>query len=176
MNSPSLLIDVRSILESLGETIELDVDVALPTLALGSEEFVPTGDARLVGSMTNTGAGVVLSATLDVSLRAECCRCLKEFVLPVSVRVDGFYVAHGSERDLPAEQEVGFIDSGGVDIMHAIVSALTLELPYAPVHDEDCRGICPTCGVDRNDATCGCAPEFVSSPFSGLKDLFPSDE
>lgn len=176
MNNQSLLIDVRSILESLGETIEIDADVALPTLVLGTEEFVPVGDARLVGSVTNTGAGVVLAATLDASFRAECCRCLQEFVLPVSVQVDGFYVAHGSEHDLPEEQEVGFIDAGGVDIMHAIMSALTLELPYAPIHDENCLGICPTCGVDRNETTCDCAPEFVSSPFSALKDLFPSDE
>jgi len=176
MENPSFLIDVRSILADLGETIELDADVALPTLALGSEQFVPVGDAHLLGVVTNSGAGVVLAATLAVSLRAECSRCLKEFVLPVSVQVDGFYVAHGSEHDLPEEQEVSFIEAGAVDIMHAIISAITLELPYAPLHDENCLGICPTCGVDRNETECDCAPEFTSSPFSALKDLFPSDE
>ncbi len=176
MERPSLLIDVFSIIEDLGQTIEVDTRVTLPTLVVGSEEFVPVEDAALEGTLTNTGAGIVFAGRLSVELHAVCSRCLREFVLPVTVEVDGFYVAHGHEEDLPEEQEVGFVESGSVDVMDAVLSALTLELPFAPVHDEECKGICPTCGADLNEGPCDCAPPLKDSPFAGLKELFPDGE
>jgi uncharacterized protein len=34
--------------------------------------------------------------------------------------------------------------------------AIVLELPMAPLCRDDCRGLCPQCGADRNEADCGC--------------------
>lgn len=176
MKEPSYSIDVRPILEDLGETIDLDVVIPLPTLVVGYEEFVPRAGAQLTGTLTNTGAGVVLLAQARVPLQAECSRCLREFELQVEVNVDGFYVAHGAEAGLPEEQEVAFIEGGSVDIMGAIVSAVALELPFAPLHDENCLGICPVCGADRNESPCNCELDSAESPFAVLRGLFPPEE
>ena len=36
--------------------------------------------------------------------------------------------------------------------------AVLLELPLAPLCSEDCRGLCPQCGINRNVADCECVP------------------
>jgi uncharacterized protein len=43
-----------------------------------------------------------------------------------------------------------------------------LELPIAPVCKEDCKGLCPTCGQNRNEVDCGCAPRAGHPAFELL--------
>lgn len=173
MDEPSYTVDVRSILEDLGSTIELDADVDLPTIVLGEQEFAPVGPGRLVAVITNTGAGVVVSGSLEITFTAVCSRCLREFPLSLSTPVEAFFVAPGEDHDLPEEQEVGIIREGSVDLMEQIIASLALELPFAPLHAEDCPGICPQCGADLVDGPCGCEPDHSDSPFAALKDLLP---
>jgi uncharacterized protein len=36
---------------------------------------------------------------------------------------------------------------------------------------EDCQGLCPTCGVNLNQTTCHCAEDTVDPRLEKLKDL-----
>lgn len=177
MSAPeSYRVDVGEILEEFGTPIVLDAALDLPLLVVGSEEFAPTAPAHLDITVTNTGAGIVASGTVALSVRATCSRCLAEFVLPVSAEVDGFFVEPGAEDSLPEEQEFGFIEEGTIDLMEPILTALALELPFAPLHDPECAGICPACGGDRNITQCDCAPMAAPSPFEALKGLLDGQE
>jgi uncharacterized protein len=176
MDAVGYSVDVRSILEGLGETIALDSGVELPVITLGSETFTPLRPAKLVVDITNTGAGIVVSGTVVAELEAVCSRCLREFALPVTAPVEGFYIAPGHEHEIPEEQEIAYITEGSIDLMEQIIAALALELPFAPVHAEDCPGICPQCGTDLVDGPCECGDDHTDSPFAALKDLLPPDQ
>lgn len=175
MHEGSYEVDVRSILEDLGGIIQIDAEVQLPPLLLGDEEFAPAGPARILLSITNTGAGIVASGTVHADVHARCSRCLREFVLPVTGDVEGFYVKAGAEHELPEEQEYGFVREGAIDLTDALLAALALEVPFAPVHASDCAGICPTCGVDLNEGACSCPSPATDSPFAALEVLLPDD-
>ena len=43
-----------------------------------------------------------------------------------------------------------------IDLGPLVRDAIVLELPMAPLCREDCAGLCPQCGADRNDGECGC--------------------
>ena len=51
---------------------------------------------------------------------------------------------------------------------------LALALPVAPVHDENCKGLCPVCGNDLNSDPCDGHEDGLDSPFAVLKDLLDS--
>jgi uncharacterized protein len=176
MNPASYLIDVRDLLEDLGATLQVDARVSVPDIVLGLDSYTPVGPAHLVGTLTNTGAGIVLDGTVNVVVTAVCSRCLEEFPLPVAGEVEGFYVSHGHEHDLPEEQEYALIGEGSVDVMDAVIAALALAMPFAPVHADDCPGICPQCGADLAVDPCECGPDLSSSPFAALADLLPGEE
>lgn len=165
------VVDVRSLLEDLGASIRVDADVDLAPLELGTERFCPTRASRLEATVTNTGAGIVVSGTISAEFSSTCSRCLVEFPLPVVGDVEAFFVPHGRDEDLPEEQEFGYIEEGAIDLMPAMLAALALETPIAPVHAEDCPGICPTCGKDLNEGPCDCEPDTSLSPFAALKDM-----
>jgi uncharacterized protein len=176
MDTPGYAVDVRSILEDLGGSFVLDSRVELPTIVLGAESFTPLQPAQLTADITNTGTGVVASGTITAVLEATCSRCLRVFPLTIVAPLEGFYVAPGHDDEIPEEQEVGPIFEGNIDLMDQILSALALELPFAPLHSEECPGICPRCGADLVESPCGCQPVVADSPFAVLKDLLPSDE
>ena len=44
-----------------------------------------------------------------------------------------------------------------IDLGPLVRDAIVLDLPAAPLCREDCRGLCPQCGADRNEGDCSCA-------------------
>jgi uncharacterized protein len=53
---------------------------------------------------------------------------------------------------------------------------ISLALPVKPLCREDCAGLCPRCGADRNETACGCTETVRSSPFAALAALRDEEE
>ncbi|KAF0208070.1 MAG: hypothetical protein FD171_1227 [Actinobacteria bacterium] len=166
------LVDIKSILDELADSVVVDVEFPLEPLVIGTESFVPVSRARVEVTVTYTGTGqVVALGRVEVDVSTHCSRCLTEFTMTASGDVEGFYVKPGHDDEIPEEQEVEFITDRSIDILPAIRSALILELPFAPLHDESCPGICLTCGADLADGACDCEPVRADSPFAALQGL-----
>ncbi len=171
-------IDIASLLEDLGQSASVEGEFALDHLAVGDEVFHLTEPATFSVELTNTGGGIVATGTVGARTSAACSRCLEPFELEIDAQVEGFYVQHGHEHDVPEEQEIEpVLPDGTIDLAPALQAALTLEAPFAPVHDESCAGLCPVCGANLNEEQCGCHSELESTrPFAGLRDLLGDDE
>jgi uncharacterized protein len=48
---------------------------------------------------------------------------------------------------------------------------ILLEAPLAPLCRPDCAGLCPTCGIDLNSATCDCVTAVVDPRWEALSQL-----
>jgi uncharacterized protein len=82
-----------------------------------------------------------------------CRRCSVEVLGIADVRVDERFVDHPE----PGDDEAYLIENDFVDLAPMVHDAILLELPLAPLCREDCQGLCPYCGIDRNEASCSCA-------------------
>lgn len=171
----SYKVDLSTIREVTGAQLHVSGSVELPPLTVGDETFTFTRPVDFDATLTNTSAGIVASGEVRATVTAVCSRCLEPFESPLTGEIEGFYVPGGRQEGIPAEQAVEPVSEGRVDLMPAILTALAVEAPFAPLHAEDCKGICPVCGADRNVEECGCEPEAVASPFDALKGLFPED-
>ncbi|TLM79468.1 MAG: DUF177 domain-containing protein [Actinobacteria bacterium] len=166
----SLTVDVTPILEVTGGSVDVETGYDIPSLVVGDETFTARGPVSVAATVTNTGAGFVASGSVTFPATAQCARCLKDFELDLSGEVEGFYVRHGHDRDLPDDQEFGYVEDGAVDLGAAIESALALEAPFAPLHSADCKGLCPECGADLNEGPCACPrDEDADGPFAALQ-------
>jgi uncharacterized protein len=168
--------EVRSLLESLSTSRNVRGEFVAPDIELGGQIYRFDGPIAFDVTLTNTGAGVVASGTATADVRTPCVRCLCDTCLPLEAEIDGFYVRPGHEDEFPEEQEVELIgDDSEIDLEPAITQSVVVELPFAPLHDPDCKGICPACGADRNTTDCGCGSPAAPSPFDVLKQLKDSD-
>jgi len=170
-------VEIRSILESLSASRDVSGSLVAPDVALGRQDYSFDGPISFDVQLTNAGSGVVLSGEARARVVTPCVRCLTDFTTDVVAEVEGFYVRPGHESEFPEEQEVEFIaDDSTIDLEPAILQSVVVELPFAPVHDVECKGICPVCGADLNVAECGCAAGPAGSAFDALRDLDLEEE
>ena len=97
--------------------------------------------------------GVSVTGTITAPWAAVCRRCLAPAAGTVVVPVREIYT-DGGDGD-----ETYPLEGDDLDLEPLVHDAVLLELPPAPLCRADCAGLCPTCGVNRNDGECGCRPE-----------------
>lgn len=69
------------------------------------------------------------------------------------------------------ELDAGWYNGPQIDLTRYLREVVALGLPVQPLCREDCRGLCPQCGVDRNKESCDCREASASSPFAALRGL-----
>jgi uncharacterized protein len=123
---------------------------------------------------------VVVRGTLQSAVRLTCSRCAEEFEQPLSSPLEAVYLPMhetSSERANELEQggaEVYSYAEQVIDIAEMVRDKLLLSVPLQPHCMAGCKGLCPSCGVNRNAVGCQCAEEKLGSPFELLKSLrFP---
>lgn len=107
------------------------------------------------------GRSLVARGTVATAWAAECSRCLRPIRGEVVTEVRELFedpVALGNEADgsTAGDEEIYPLHGEQVDLEPLARDAILLALPPAPLCAEDCAGLCPVCGADRNDAECGC--------------------
>ena len=74
-------------------------------------------------------------------------------------------------RARPLEGETYPLDDDTLDLEPLVRDALLLELPLAPLCTEDCAGLCPSCGADRNETQCDCRVDDTDPRWAALRSL-----
>ncbi len=119
---------------------------------------VATVDARLEW----VNDGVLATGTAATAWMGLCRRCLKP--------VDGRVEAEFQELFEPhaRDGETYPLKGDRMDLTPMVREALLLELPLAPLCGDDCAGLCPTCGADRNAGPCACPPAAGDDRWAAL--------
>ena len=126
---------------------------------------------------TRTISGVLVDATVSGSVEMACMRCLKPATQHISMHIwDEFHsqieVNTGTPLPKPDEEDPFFIDElHMLNLEEAIREYALLELPMRPLCAEDCKGLCPHCGADRNTETCLCEEVQGDERFAALRSL-----
>jgi len=127
--------------------------------------------------ITRTGKAYLIQGSLQTLLRLRCARCLEEFPYPLSSAFDlSLHSAKGTsfeeEVELDAEDmESNFFEGGEIHLSEVACEQIFLEIPFQPLCSEDCKGLCPQCGRDRNLSSCDCSQEDWEAGFSVLRKL-----
>jgi uncharacterized protein len=128
-------------------------------------------------TLTHQGLELQVRGTVTTEIRYQCARCLKEFARPLGVGYDLLYLPQrdwkeDEEIELKYEDmEVGFYDGIRLDVDLMTLEQIELAMPMKFVCREDCRGLCPVCGADRNEATCQCKVEPSDSRLAVLQNF-----
>ncbi|MDT5023516.1 MAG: hypothetical protein QOI33_4040 [Mycobacterium sp.] len=92
--------------------------------------------------------GVLVSGTVAAPVTGECSRCLTPFEEHIEVGLTELFAYPDSLTEATTEEdEVGRVVGDTVDLEQPIIDAVGLELPFAPVCQDECPGLCPSCGV-----------------------------
>jgi uncharacterized protein len=66
-------------------------------------------------------------------------------------------------------------ESGNIDLSELARETFFLNVPMAHLCREDCKGLCPKCGADRNETDCGCILKEKDPRWKALEGFFDED-
>jgi uncharacterized protein len=172
-------------LQLVDEPLEIDI-----AIAPGEVEFAP--DITQTSPLKMKGRAELLvehrghkDVVEDIRLRAhfagkfeiQCARCLDAVKTPISgsfdlifrpTNVDNESGEHAITED---ETEIGYYEKSGLRLEDAVREQVLLGLPGRTLCREDCKGLCPSCGVNRNTTACDCADKPADPRWKALAGL-----
>jgi uncharacterized protein len=141
------------------------------------ERVLISGPVTFSGNVRVAGTEVFLDGNIEAQVEVECDRCLK----PVSVVVrpefsleymsEGDYESTGVAELTEDLMAVSVFDGESIDVDEVVKEQLLLAVPSRTLCTEECKGICPGCGVNRNAVECNCEQSEIDPRWAALKDL-----
>ena len=174
-----LVLDVASLRE--GAT-RLDRQIAPETMPR-EEDYRVLAPVVLEAIANRTRVQVGVAGQATTTLELSCSRCLEGFPVPVTAAFDLTYLPSDQAPPGGGEVEVGdedintaYYQHGEIDLAELIHEQLYLVLPMKPLCKDDCQGLCPVCGTNRNTTACTCEATWTDPRLAGLKALLNEND
>jgi uncharacterized protein len=125
--------------------------------------------------------GVLVSGSASAELVGECARCLEPIEEMTHVRFQELFVyddVRHDPQDADLDDEVSRLEDDLLDLEPLLRDAVVLALPFRPLCEEDCPGLCIECGARLADDPEHAHEEPIDPRWAGLtalKDVVPQD-
>jgi uncharacterized protein len=160
-----LLVNASELLRRPGAERTIDLQLTTAELGLAAQRFHPDDLVSVDLRLESLTDGIVVLGSIDVPWHGNCRRCLRELSEHARSDVDELYQVVVTNPD--AFEIVG----DQLDLMPMVRELALLDAPESPLCRADCGGLCPTCGINLDEATCSCETPAQSSPWDVLDRL-----
>ena len=135
----------------MSRTVPAPADLGIEVLRVPEDSPVEL-DLRLEAVME----GILVSGSVRGGAVGECVRCLEEVVEDIDVPIQELYAyperaVAASDAGDDDEDEVRELDGDLIDVEPAIRDTVVPALPFQPLDDPDCPGLCSECGARLAD-------------------------
>jgi len=158
------LVQVAGLRRQPGGRRSAAISAPVDELFVSSARVSDGAEVGFEGELEAVAGGVIVHGRVRAPWEGTCRRCLAAARGELDVEV----------RELASEDpdpELGYaLTPDWLDLEPIVHDACILELPLAPLCVDDCRGLCPDCGANRNVEAC--SREAPSDPrWAALADL-----
>ena len=162
------------------EGLDIDEVVNGEILAIDPEELSTEEAGRFKAHVERSeDLSLHVRGHLRLKTSGPCARCLADTPLDLDQELDLFFLPesktvaeHDDEEGAELQDRdlvVTFYRGDTLDLGGMVREQVLLAQPMKRLCREDCKGVCPSCGADRNLTNCGCPKEAISTtPFSSL--------
>ncbi|MFA5166955.1 MAG: DUF177 domain-containing protein [Candidatus Omnitrophota bacterium] len=134
---------MKLVLSELQEGVPIPVEGSYDakTIEVEFPDMLYTEPILLAGEAEKSGGMLRLQGVLTTAVRRICGKCLKEKNERLSFEIDWIFDLLGKDTIEPLEN---------------VRELLIVEHPLVHLCKANCRGLCPSCGIDLNEGTCNC--------------------
>ena len=169
-----MIIDLTTVVARL-KAIELRFEPNEIDLEIDGTKLA--GEANFFGETERVDDKAHVRGTINAAVLIDCTRCLEPVARDFDIIFDDVFV---DPSDEPAEAEI-ILDpdsldesvaiDGKIDLAEVVREQIILALPDQVYCRDDCKGLCPECGSNRNLIDCRCTEEEIDPRWSALKKL-----
>ena len=171
-----MLINLTDYFEVVGKDAKISVPFEADVLDNDYQKYPIEEKEDCVLHVVNVGNGkLTLEGSMNVTLKGSCDRCLEDVKIFVPVEFNYTVAKPDGFHELEEDQDL-FMDGYMLDAETLIYNELIMSLPMKVLCKDDCKGLCPVCGSNRNVKECGC-DTFVPDPrLAAITDIFNANK
>jgi uncharacterized protein len=175
----STFIDFETIDERGPQTYDASVDITAKDV--DREEVTSLADVSIHAEARkgDLDGEYLADGTVSFTADLECSRCVESYPF---ANTSAFHVRFRPRPEASEEnEEVEIADSEELDVefysertiplRDLALEQIQLTLPMKPLCDENCLGLCPTCGANRTGQACSCEESIVDNRWGALKSI-----
>ncbi|MGA7756826.1 MAG: DUF177 domain-containing protein [Ilumatobacteraceae bacterium] len=147
-----------------------DVDVVVEAVPLDALHERLDGDVHVELRLEALNDGIKVTGTVSARWATVCRRCLADVAGVARGDVDELYQIQ------PLDPDAYLIEDGQLDLVPLVRETVLIELDLERQCRDECAGLCPVCGVDRNTTECDCDPTVRDDRWAALEGFVPDDE
>lgn len=162
-------LDMKGIFDGSVFDIDFDEFVELDSSKVGEKVKSPV---NVKGSIYNTEDGIFLTGKVYTRYVDECARCLAETEVIIESDISARLVQELGPIDDEDDELYIVCTKEEIFIEDALSDIIVTSLPMKVICSEECKGLCPKCGIDLNKGSCDCEVDNVDPRLAKLKEFF----
>jgi len=150
---------------------------------LGSEYLPDNIDIQITDPIVYSGetykvdGEYILHVDISFNFETNCDRCLKTISKSINTVLNGRLESKSKDHNEEDQYyDDIYYDRNLLNLDEYILSQVVSSLPMKVLCDKDCKGLCPTCGIDLNEQSCDCINDLIDPRLEKLKGLFPKNK
>lgn len=166
-----MYINLTELFSQTTSDVKLDKVLPYAEVAFGGEVYTVSEPAKVTMTLTKLDdQDYLATGHITTTLVIPCGRCTVDVISDVkaefSKELKGV-VLDGEDEDLGE-----YLQGNLFDLEKFVLDEVYMNVPMKVLCNEDCQGICKSCGKNLNVAACDCEDDNVDPRLAGLKDLF----
>lgn len=154
-----------------GQPVHLTEDMNLAAAFQGRQDILRYSPVHVDLHAVHEGGAAKVNGTLTMDLELSCSRCLSHVKQTIELPFREVFTQKLDE-DADDNEDIHLVTEDKIDLEPYVVENVVVGLPYIPLCDEACKGLCPVCGGNRNLHDCGCKQDTTDPRLAGLADFF----
>lgn len=162
-----MLFELKSVFLNVGEEKELSYQLDISDIDIDGA-FPFKSPVTVTATASNRASLVTLALNCRFDYQRSCDRCGEQCTVEQNMNF-----AHKLAQTLVDEGNDDYIETPDftVELDEVVITDILLNLPQKNLCKEDCKGLCPTCGVNLNTGSCACSGKTVDPRLEILKQL-----
>jgi len=168
-----MLINLREI-TTKGLLLQISNELDVSSVFSGNKTIISHGPAFVDLNASYVDDKVEVNGEIKIDLEQCCSRCLSPVKQTLHIPFHEAFIqkSDSSSEDGPEDLLIHSVVEDKLDLQPYIHENVVVELPFAPLCEANCKGLCPQCGTNHNESDCGCEQEKIDPRLAGLADFF----
>lgn len=164
-----MVINFSDLLSKKNRKKEISLSFELEPFEFEGEEIRAIENVNVEGLGISEKDVILIEASVKTKLKLNCSRCLDTFIYPIDIDIEERFT---KSKELQDDEELIFVEDDTLDIIQIVENCIISTLPIKRLCKEDCKGLCPECGVNKNVENCNCIDYDVDIRLAKLRELF----
>lgn len=171
-------LDLSNLVDNIDKVYSFDGEILDHDLNEVLKDFEIIPPITYKGEIIRLEGSNIINVDIYYKYKTKCDRCLKDAINEMKTSLSGKLEDYGEsfkEENKEQDEDTIYYNKGFLKLDEYVLMEVASSLPMKSLCNEDCKGLCPQCGVDLNEESCDCLDHLIDPRLEKLKNFVIQD-